>query len=231
MNVDPREINKFASLSHEWWSKDGAFKTLHQINPLRISFIEHCLKDIQNLSIVDVGCGGGILTEALAKKAARVTGIDMAASSLEAAKRHAEESGLNINYRHTTAEIIADDQPGKFDGVSCMEMLEHVPEPKSVIRACSKLAKKHGWVFFSTLNRNLKSYLLSVIIAEYFLKLIPIGTHKYKKFIRPSELVDDAKECNLCLRSIKGIRYRPFIKQFSIVDNVDVNYIIAFQKT
>ncbi|MBK2125494.1 bifunctional 2-polyprenyl-6-hydroxyphenol methylase/3-demethylubiquinol 3-O-methyltransferase UbiG [Fangia hongkongensis] len=230
MNVDQKEINKFSALAHQWWCEDGEFRTLHQVNPLRVSFIEQRVKSLTGLQILDVGCGGGILSEALAKKGAKVTGIDMAKASLKVAKLHLLESDLEVDYRCITAEALADISPESFDVVSSMEMLEHVPEPKSVIKACSELVKEGGWVFFSTLNRNLKSYLLSVVMAEHVLKLIPKGTHEYEKFIKPSELIRSAKEYGLFPKIMKGIHYNPLTKTFSMGGNADVNYIIAFQK-
>ena len=229
MNIDAAEINKFDALAHKWWCKEGEFKTLHQVNPLRAQFIKDCVGDLQKLNMLDIGCGGGILAERLAQEGAKVAGIDMAKASIEVAKLHLLESQCQVDYHYTTAEEFADKHPKSYDIVTCMEMLEHVPDPNSIIQAASHLVKDGGWVFFSTLNRNLKSYLLSIIMAEHVLKLIPPGTHQYDKFIKPYELISAAEACQLSPVAIKGIDYNPLTQNFSIGRNVDVNYIIALR--
>ena len=231
MNVDQSEINKFSALAHQWWCEDGEFKTLHQVNPLRVEFINEYVGDLTGKHIVDVGCGGGILAEALAKKNAKVLGIDMAEASLKTAKLHLLESGLSVEYRCKTVEALASENAQQFDVVTCLEMLEHVPDPQSIIQACSSLVKQDGWVFISTLNRNLKSYFLSIVMAEHVLKMIPKGTHEYQKYIKPSELINEAGKCGLHPVKIKGIHYNPLTQKFSMGGNADVNYIVAFRKT
>lgn len=230
MNVDQNEINKFSSLAHTWWCEDGELKTLHQVNPLRMRFICECVGELKGLKALDVGCGGGILSESLAAEGAKVVGIDMAEASLKVARLHLMESELEVDYRHMSAEALAKADEGQFDLVTCLEMLEHVPEPESVIRSCSTLVKEGGFVFFSTLNRNLKSYFLAIIMAEHVLKMIPKGTHKYETFIKPSELVKAARQHHLEPYRIKGIHYNPLTQKFSIGGNTDVNYLIAFRK-
>lgn len=230
MNVDQAEINKFSALAHQWWCEDGEFRTLHQINPLRMQFIEECASDLAQLNIADIGCGGGILTEALAKKNATVTGLDLAEASLSVAKLHLLESNLSIRYLKDSVENSAQDEPQSFDIVTCMEMLEHVPDPESVIRSCAELCKPGGWVFFSTLNRNLKSFALSIVMAEYVMGLIPKGTHEYNKYIKPLELINAASKYGLKVTKIKGVHYNPLTKNLSLGGNADVNYIAAFTK-
>ena len=229
MNIDSAEINKFDALAHKWWCQEGEFKTLHQVNPLRIKFIQDCVGDLKGFKVLDIGCGGGILAEGLAHKGAKVTGIDMAKASIEVAKLHLLESQFEVNYQYATAEAFADKNPKRYDIVTCMEMLEHVPDPVSIIRAASQLVKDGGWVFFSTLNRNLKSYVLSIILAEHVFNLIPSGTHQYDRFIKPYELVSAAQACQLSPVAIKGIHYNPLTQKFSIGMNVDVNYIVALK--
>ena len=229
MNIDIIEVNKFNSLSHKWWSKKGELKTLHQINPLRINFIQNYVGNFNKLKILDVGCGGGILTESLAQQGAEVTGIDAAKNLIKIAKLHALKYKYQINYQCTTVEKFSNIESQSYDVISCMEMLEHVPNPKSIIGAISKLVKSGGWVFFSTLNRNFKSYIFSIILAEYVLKIIPKGTHKYEKFIKPYELIRAAEKYYLTPISLKGVRYNPITQNFSISRNININYIVALK--
>jgi 2-polyprenyl-6-hydroxyphenyl methylase/3-demethylubiquinone-9 3-methyltransferase len=228
-NVHPHEIDKFGSLAERWWDPKGEFKTLHDINPLRIKFIQE-YADIQNQKIIDVGCGGGILTEGLAKHGAIATGIDLSEELIDIADLHGLESGIQANYQKISAEEFADQYPEQFDHVTCMEMLEHVPDPASIVSACAKLVKPGGYVFFSTLNRKPKAYLLAIVAAEHLLKMLPKGTHDYKTFIKPSELSRWCRHDGLEIRGITGIEYNPFSKQFSLGKDIDVNYIIAYQR-
>lgn len=228
-NVDPAEIAKFSSLAHKWWDPDSEFKPLHDINPVRIDFIRR-FSGIQNRRILDVGCGGGILAEGLAAEGADVTGIDLAEKPLKIAKLHLLESGQKVDYQLKPVEIMASEQPECFDVVSCMEMLEHVPEPSSIINACSQLAKPGGWIFFSTLNRTPKSYLLAVLGAEYVLGLLPRGTHDYARFIKPSELARMTRAAGLDTVEIAGMHYNPFTRQVSLSQNSSVNYLVACRK-
>lgn len=230
MNVDQAEINKFSVLAHQWWCEDGEFRTLHQVNPLRVEFIEECGGELYALDIADIGCGGGILAEALAKKGAVVTGLDLSEESLSVAKLHLLESNLSIRYLKKTVESFAQNEPQSFDIVTCMEMLEHVPYPESIIQSCAELCKSNGWVFFSTLNRNLKSFALSIIMAEYVMGLIPKGTHEYNKYIKPLELINTASSYGLKVIKIKGVHYNPLTKKLTMGENADVNYIAAFKK-
>ena len=230
MNVDQAEINKFSALAHQWWCEDGEFRTLHQVNPLRVQFIEECAGNLHELNIADIGCGGGILAEALAKKGATVTGLDLAEASLNVAKLHLLESNLSIRYLKEPVESLAQNEPLSFDIVTCMEMLEHVPDPESIIQSCAQLCKPGGWVFFSTLNRNLKSFALSIVMAEYVTGLIPKGTHEYSKYIKPLELINAARNHGLQVTKIKGVHYNPLTKNLSLGGNADVNYIAAFTK-
>jgi len=223
-NVDPGELARFDTYAARWWDPQGEFRTLHRINPLRLEYIA-ARAPLRGARVLDVGCGGGLLAEALAAAGARVTGIDMAEASLSVAKLHLLESGLEVDYRRTTAEELAAESPGAFDVVTCLEMLEHVPDPDSVIRACATLVRPGGHVFFSTLNRNPKSYLLAVIGAEYLLGLLPKGTHDYRKFIRPSELERAARRAGLSLRDLTGLHYDPLTGGFRLGGDVDVNYL------
>ncbi len=229
-NVDQNELAKFAAIAHEWWDPTGPCQPLHLLNPLRLSFIEQHT-NLAGKQILDVGCGGGILTEALAAQGAIVTGIDLAPEVLDAAKAHSTINQLQINYLHRDVETLAEQQPQQFDIVTCMEMLEHVPEPEAVIQACAKLVKPQGYVFFSTLNRTLKAYLLAVIGAEYILNILPRGTHDYTKFIRPSELSAAARSHGLQLKNMTGISYHVFSKTFSLTDDVSVNYLACCQNS
>ncbi len=225
VNVDPAELEKFASLAHRWWDKTSEFKPLHAINPLRLKFIDD-LVNLQGKCVLDVGCGGGILSEAMAERGARVTGIDLGEKALNVAKLHQLESGSNVSYRLISVEDLANEVPTTFDVVTCMEMLEHVPDPEAVVRACSQLVKPGGTVFFSTINRNPKAYLFAVIGAEYLLNMLPKGTHEYQKFIKPSELSSWARIAGLNIDGIKGMSYNPLSDHYSLGDDVSVNYLI-----
>jgi len=229
-NVHLHEINKFGSMAERWWDTQGEFKTLHDINPLRIEFIQS-YADIAGKRIVDVGCGGGILTEGLAKFGADVLGIDLSEELIDIADLHGLESGVNAHYQKISAEALAQQQPGSFDHVTCMEMLEHVPDPGSIISACATLVKPGGMVFFSTLNRKPKAYLLAIVAAEHLLQMLPKGTHDYKTFIKPSELSQSARVAGLELQGMVGIEYNPFNKRFSLGKDIDVNYIAAFKRS
>lgn len=228
-NVHPHEIEKFGSQAERWWDPQGEFKTLHDVNPLRIRFIQD-FADLQGKRIVDVGCGGGILTEGLAKHGADALGIDLSEDLLDIAELHGLESGISASYKKISAEKLAEQQPNSFDHVTCMEMLEHVPDPGSIISACSKMVKPGGMVFFSTLNRVPKAYLLAIVAAEHLLKMVPKGTHEYKTFIKPSELSQTARQAGLELQGIVGIEYNPFNKHFKLGKDIDVNYIAAFKR-
>ncbi len=228
-NYDPEELKKFAGLAAHWWDSAGELRTLHQINPLRLCYIEEKIK-LEGKHVIDIGCGGGILTEGMAKLGAIATGIDMNKPVIDVAKLHLLESGLKADYIHTSAEDIANERPGTYDVVTCLEMLEHVPDPASVIAACAKLVKPGGHVFFSTLNRNPKSYLFAILGAEYFLKLLPKNTHDFSKFIKPSELANWARAANLKPIEMKGIAYNPFTQQFKLTDDTSVNYILTAVK-
>ena len=229
INVDSSEIDKFNRLSTRWWDPNGDFKPLHEINPLRLDFI---LKNINlnNCKVADIGCGGGILSESMVDYGANVTGIDMAPDVLRVANIHKKESKKNIEYINITVEELAKQSPKTFDVVTCMEMIEHVPEPSKVIDSCSKLLKPNGLVFFSTINRNLKSFILAILGAEHFLKLLPIGTHQYDKFIKPSEVDNWSRSSSLELVDNVGIHYNPLTKKYSLGRNLDVNYIMCFRK-
>ncbi|MBK8815477.1 MAG: bifunctional 2-polyprenyl-6-hydroxyphenol methylase/3-demethylubiquinol 3-O-methyltransferase UbiG [Methylococcaceae bacterium] len=228
-NVHPAEINKFGSMAERWWDPQGEFKTLHDINPLRLEFIQRYI-NLDGQRIVDVGCGGGILTEALAKHGADAMGIDLSEDLIDVADLHGLESGIKVHYRKISAEDLASQQPETFDHVTCMEMLEHVPDPGSIIQACATLVKPGGMVFFSTLNRKPKAYLLAIVAAEHILRMLPKGTHDYKTFIKPSELSKSARHCGLSLQGMVGIEYNPFTKLFSVSKDIDVNYIAAFKR-
>jgi 2-polyprenyl-6-hydroxyphenyl methylase/3-demethylubiquinone-9 3-methyltransferase len=229
-NVHLHEIHKFGSMAERWWDPQGEFKTLHDINPLRIKFIQDNA-DIAGKRLVDVGCGGGILTEALAKNGADALGIDLSEELIDVADLHGLESGVTAHYQKISAEALAEQQPESFDHVTCMEMLEHVPDPGSIISACARMVKPGGMVFFSTLNRKPKAYLLAIVAAEYLLKMVPKGTHECKTFIKPSELCQSARAAGLELQAITGIEYNPFTKSFSLGKDIDVNYIAAFKRS
>ncbi len=223
-NIDPAEIEKFEQLADQWWNENGDFKPLHQLNPLRLEYIDgHA--NIVGKKVLDVGCGGGILAESMALKGALVTGIDMAEAPLEVAKLHLLESNAEVDYRRITVEDLAAECPASFDVITCMEMLEHVPDPASVIAACRKLVKEDGQIFFSTLNRTPKSYLFAIVGAEYLLQMLPKGTHDYAKFIRPSELEQWCRHGDIKMVELKGISYNPFIQNFFVSSDVAVNYI------
>ncbi len=228
-NVHLHEINKFGSMAERWWDTQGEFKTLHDINPLRLQFIQSYI-DIAGKRLVDVGCGGGILTEGLAKLGADALGIDLSEELIDIADLHGLESGVNAHYHKISAEALAEQQPESFDHVTCMEMLEHVPDPGSIISACATLVKPGGMVFFSTLNRKPKAYLLAILAAEHILQMLPKGTHDYKTFIKPSELSQSARAAGLELQGMIGIEYNPFNKRFSTGKDIDVNYIAAFKR-
>lgn len=229
-NVDPAEIAKFEALASRWWDLNSEFKPLHDINPLRANFIdEHA--GLAGKTVVDVGCGGGILTEAMAQRGATVTGIDMGEAPLNVARLHLLESGLDIDYQQSTAEALAAEKAGQFDVVTCLEMLEHVPDTRSVIQACAELAKPGADLFFSTINRNPKSFLFAIVGAEYVLNLLPKGTHEYAKFIKPSELASDLRAAGLQMCRMTGMAYNPFSKRYKLVDDdVAVNYLIHARK-
>ncbi len=230
-NADPKELAKFSELAHKWWDPESEFRPLHQINPLRLGWIEQCAGPLDGRRIVDVGCGGGILSEAMARKGAQVLGVDLAERSLKVAQLHAMEAGIdNAQYREVAAEVLADEQPGQFDIVTCMEMVEHVPDPSSIIAACAKLVKPGGWVFLSTLNRNPKSFLFAIVGAEYLLRMLPAGTHEYAKFIRPSELATWCRSAGLDLLQTRGMEYNPLTKRYWLSGDTSVNYLLACRK-
>lgn len=229
-NIDPQEIAKFEELASRWWDRDSEFKPLHDINPLRVDFIDR-IAPLNDKRVLDVGCGGGILSEAMAHRGATVTGIDMGEAPLKVAKLHGLESGVSVTYRQITVEELANEQPQYYDIVTCMEMMEHVPDPSSIVDACSRLVKPGGYVIFSTLNRNPKSYLMAILGAEHLLQLMPKGTHDFNKFIRPSELANWIRQSGLHSEKITGLTYNPLSKSYKLNDNdVDVNYMIATRK-
>lgn len=228
-NVDSEEIAKFSALARQWWDVNGPMKPLHALNPLRLEYIQKHA-EIAGKNVLDMGCGGGILTESLAKAGAIATGIDMSDDAISIAKQHAEKSDLKIHYERTRIEDFSALHPNTFDVITCMEMLEHVPDPFSIVEAASQLLKPNGYLFFSTINRNVKSFLSAIVGAEYILNLLPKGTHHYQKFIKPSELTQWAEKNNLILRGLKGVTYHPFKNKFEMTDSVDVNYLIYFQK-
>jgi 2-polyprenyl-6-hydroxyphenyl methylase/3-demethylubiquinone-9 3-methyltransferase len=229
MNADPLELQKFSELAHRWWDPNSEFRPLHEINPLRLEWI-NALAPLAGKRVVDIGCGGGILAEAIAKKGATVTGIDLSEKALKVADLHSLESGIAVRYELTSAEDLAAREAGQYDVVTCMEMLEHVPDPSAVVKACATLVKPGGQVFFSTLNRNPKSYLFAIIGAEYVLRLLPRGTHDYAKFITPAELSQYGRNAGLQIESVKGMTYNPFTKIYSLNQDTDVNYLIACRK-
>jgi 2-polyprenyl-6-hydroxyphenyl methylase/3-demethylubiquinone-9 3-methyltransferase len=227
-NVDTREIAKFSDLASRWWDSESEFKPLHEINPLRLSYIEQRSK-LAGARTLDIGCGGGILAESMARRGARVIGIDAGEAPLAVARLHQLESRVEVEYRCITAEELAEAEPNSFDVITCMEMLEHVPNPESVIRACARLIRSDGQVFFSTINRNAKSYLFAIIGAEYVLSLLPKGTHDYRKFIRPSEMASWARRAGLDVQDLTGMHYDPLLKRYWLGPGVDVNYLVHCQ--
>ena len=230
LNADPAELAKFSDLAHRWWDMEGEFRPLHQINPLRLDWVNG-ISPVKGKQVLDVGCGGGILADAMARGGAQVTGIDLASKALRVAQLHALEAQTpNLDYREVSVEALAEQQPQSFDVVTCMEMLEHVPDPASVVRACATLVKPGGWVFFSTLNRNPKSFLLAIVGAEYVLGLLPRGTHEFAKMIRPSELASYCRSGNLDLRQTRGMGYNPLTRRYWLHTDTSVNYLFATQK-
>lgn len=228
-NIDPAEIKKFEELASRWWDKQGEFKPLHEMNPLRLNFI-NCGSPLAGQVACDIGCGGGILSESMSRSGAIVTGTDMGKAPLSVARLHAMESDLDIDYQQATAEALAQEQAAHFDIVTCMEMLEHVPDPSSVINACATLVKPGGSVYFSTINRNPKAYALAIVGAEYLMKMLPRGTHDYAKFIKPSELDEWARDAGLQLAELKGVTYNPFTGLFSQSQDVGVNYMVHYKR-
>ena len=229
-NVDPAELAKFSELAHRWWDTNSEFRPLHQINPLRLDWIQGFVP-LKGQHVLDVGCGGGILSDAMARAGAQVTGIDLATKSLKVAQLHALETQTpNVSYREVSAEALAAEKPGSFDVVTCMEMLEHVPDPASLVQACATLVKPGGWVFFSTLNRNPKSFLFAIVGAEYVLNLLPKGTHEFAKFIKPSELANHCRDAGLSLQASKGLQYNPITRRYWLDGNTSVNYMMGTQK-
>ncbi len=230
INADPQELAKFSDLAHKWWDPESEFRPLHQINPLRLDWIDQ-LAAVSGKNVVDVGCGGGILAESMARRGANVLGVDLADKPLKVAQLHAMEAGVaNLDYRSIAAEDLAAEQPAAFDVVTCMEMLEHVPDPSSIIRACATMARPGGWVFFSTLNRNPKSFLFAIVGAEYLLKLLPQGTHEFSRFIRPAELARWIREAGLELVQFKCLEYNPLTRRYWLSGDTSVNYMVACRK-
>ncbi len=230
LNVDPSEIAKFSDLAHHWWDTQSEFAPLHAINPLRLDWING-LTPLAGKRVLDIGCGGGILADAMARKGAQVLGIDLATKSLKVAQLHALEAQTpQINYREISAEALAAEQPASFDVVTCMEMLEHVPNPQSIVAACAALVKPGGWVYFSTINRNAKAYMFAIVGAEYVLKMLPRGTHDFAKFITPSELLGFARKQSLDVQAMRGLEYNPLNKRYKLSADTSVNYLVATQK-
>lgn len=230
INVDQAELAKFSALAARWWDPDSEFKPLHAINPLRLGWIQENAGSLADKTVLDVGCGGGILAESMAAAGAQVTGIDLAEKSLKVARLHGLESGIKVEYRAVPVEQLAQEQPAHYDVVTCMEMLEHVPDPGSIVRACSQLVKPGGWVFFSTLNRNPKSFLYAIVGAEYLLRLLPRGTHSYDNFIKPSELATAVRQADLQAVTIAGMEYNPISKIYRLSGDASVNYLMATRK-
>ena len=224
-NVDAAELNKFSDLAHKWWDKNSEFKPLHEINPLRLNYINDTVS-LAGKRVLDVGCGGGILSESMAEKGAQVTGIDLGEKALKVAQLHSLERGVAVDYRLIAAEVLAEQEAGAYDVVTCLEMLEHVPDPASIVSACAKLVKPGGHVFFSTINRNPKAYAFAVLGAEYILQMLPKGTHDYAKFIKPSELASFARQANLTLQDQAGMSYNPITKNYALNKDVSVNYLV-----
>ena len=229
MNADPLELQKFSELAHRWWDPTSEFRPLHEINPLRLEWI-NALVPLAGKRVLDVGCGGGILAEAIAKKGANIKGIDLSEKALKVAELHSLESGVQVSYELIAAEALAAREAGQYDVVTCMEMLEHVPDPSAIVQACATLVKPGGRLFFSTLNRNPKSYLFAIIGAEYMLRLLPRGTHDYAKFIKPAELSQFARNAKLEVQALKGMTYNPLTKIYSLNHDTDVNYLMACSK-
>ena len=230
VNADPAELAKFSDLAHRWWDPESEFRPLHQINPLRLAWIDE-LASLSGKKVLDVGCGGGILSDSMARKGAQVTGIDLSTKALRVAQLHALEAcTAGVSYREVSAEALAAEQPASFDVVTCMEMLEHVPDPASVVRACAELVKPGGWVFFSTINRNPKSFLFAIVGAEYLLQMLPKGTHEYAKMIRPSELAGYCRAASLDLVQTRGMEYNPLTRHYWLSANTSVNYMLGMRK-
>jgi 2-polyprenyl-6-hydroxyphenyl methylase / 3-demethylubiquinone-9 3-methyltransferase len=230
LNADPAELAKFSDLAHRWWDPESEFRPLHQINPLRLGWIDS-LAGLAGKQVLDIGCGGGILSDSMARKGAVVTGIDLSVKALRVAQLHAMEVGTpNLSFREVSAEDMAGEQPGAFDVVTCMEMLEHVPDPASVVKACSTLVKPGGWVFFSTINRNPKSFLFAIVGAEYVLNMLPKGTHEYAKLIRPSELGAYCRAAGLELQQTRGMAYNPLTQRYWLNEDTSVNYLFATRR-
>jgi len=230
VNADPAELAKFSELAHRWWDPDSEFRPLHQINPLRLDWING-FSPLNGKRVLDVGCGGGILADSMARKGADVLGIDLASKALRVAQLHALEAGTpNIRYQEISVEALAQEQPAGFDVVTCMEMLEHVPDPASVVRACSQLVKPGGWVFFSTINRSAKAFMLAIVGAEYVLNMLPRGTHEYAKMIRPSELAASCRSAQLDVLHTKGLEYNPLTKRYWLSEDTSVNYLFATRR-
>ncbi|MBR7799959.1 bifunctional 2-polyprenyl-6-hydroxyphenol methylase/3-demethylubiquinol 3-O-methyltransferase UbiG [Undibacterium fentianense] len=225
-NVDPSEIQKFSDLAHRWWDPSSEFKPLHEINPLRLEWINNVVP-LAGKKVIDIGCGGGILAESMAKRKALVTGIDLSDKALKVADLHSLETGIQVRYEKIAAESIAEKEAGQYDVVTCMEMLEHVPDPASIIKACARLVKPGGKVFFSTINRNPKAYLFAIIGAEYVLQMLPKGTHDYEKFITPAELTQDIRNAGLIVDAMKGMSYNPLTQIYSLNSDTSVNYLVA----
>ena len=230
INADPQELSKFSDLAHRWWDTESEFRPLHQINPLRLDWIDARAR-LKGTRVLDVGCGGGILSDSMARRGAQVLGVDLASKSLKVAQLHALEAGTeNVEYREIAAEALAVEAPGTFDTVTCMEMLEHVPDPSSIVSACASLAKPGGWVFFSTINRNAKAFLFAIVGAEHMLNLLPKGTHEYARFIRPSELAQCCRNAGLELVETRGMEYNPITGRYWLSGDTSVNYLIACRK-
>jgi 2-polyprenyl-6-hydroxyphenyl methylase/3-demethylubiquinone-9 3-methyltransferase len=231
LNADPAELAKFSDLAHRWWDADSEFAPLHQINPLRLQWIDSLAGGLAGKRVVDIGCGGGILSDSMARKGADVLGIDLSTKGIRVAQLHALEAGTpNVQYREVSAETLAQELPASCDVVTCMEMLEHVPKPESIVQACADLAKPGAWVFFSTLNRNPKAFLLAIIGAEYVLNMLPRGTHEYQKFIKPSELAAWCRMAGLDMVTTRGMQYNPFTRRYWLSGDTDVNYLVAARK-
>jgi len=229
MNADPAELRKFSELAHRWWDPSGSFRPLHEINPLRLDWIDERV-GLNGKRVLDVGCGGGILAESMSGRGAEVLGVDLAEKPLRVAQLHALETGARVQYRVVSAEALAQETPGRYDVVTCMEMLEHVPQPDSTVRACASLVRPGGWVFFSTISRNARSFLLAIVGAEYVLRLLPRGTHEYARFIRPSELARSARGAGLQIEALRGMSYNPLTRVYRLGTDTSVNYLMACRR-